>query len=76
MAVSGVHKVHAVLGGFHLAPHQEEYVRNTVLALKDRNPDVVIPLPCTGEVFIDMMAKEMPGKLVRLYTGSRYIFSA
>jgi 7,8-dihydropterin-6-yl-methyl-4-(beta-D-ribofuranosyl)aminobenzene 5'-phosphate synthase len=76
MAVSGVNKVHAVLGGFHLAPHQEEYVRNTVLALKDINPDVVMPMHCTGEVFIDIMAKEMPGKLVRSYTGSRYIFSA
>lgn len=76
MAVSGVNKVHAVLGGFHLAPHQEEYVRNTVLALKEINPDVVIPMHCTGEAFIDIMAKEMPGKLVRSYTGSRYIFSA
>jgi 7,8-dihydropterin-6-yl-methyl-4-(beta-D-ribofuranosyl)aminobenzene 5'-phosphate synthase len=51
-------------------------VRNTVLALKDINPDVVMPMHCTGEVFIDIMAKEMPGKLVRSYTGSRYIFSA
>jgi hypothetical protein len=41
-----------------------------VLALKDRTPDVVMPLPCTGEVFIDMMAKEMPGKLVRSYTAA------
>jgi metal-dependent hydrolase (beta-lactamase superfamily II) len=28
--VSGVRKVHAVMGGFHLAPHKEEYVRETV----------------------------------------------
>ena len=46
------------------------------LALKDINPDVVMPMHCTGEVFLDIMAKEMPGKLVRSYTGSRYIFSA
>jgi 7,8-dihydropterin-6-yl-methyl-4-(beta-D-ribofuranosyl)aminobenzene 5'-phosphate synthase len=30
IAVSGIRKVHAVLGGFHLAPHNEEYVRQTI----------------------------------------------
>jgi 7,8-dihydropterin-6-yl-methyl-4-(beta-D-ribofuranosyl)aminobenzene 5'-phosphate synthase len=30
---SGVQKVHAVIGGFHLAPYPEDYVRETVLAL-------------------------------------------
>ena len=28
-AASGVTKVHAVLGGFHLAPYKEDYVRET-----------------------------------------------
>jgi 7,8-dihydropterin-6-yl-methyl-4-(beta-D-ribofuranosyl)aminobenzene 5'-phosphate synthase len=27
MDVSGIRKVHAVVGGFHLAPHKDEYVR-------------------------------------------------
>jgi 7,8-dihydropterin-6-yl-methyl-4-(beta-D-ribofuranosyl)aminobenzene 5'-phosphate synthase len=76
IAVSGVQKVHAVLGGFHLAPHKEEYVRDTVLALKELDPDIVLPMHCTGEPFIEIMTKEMPGKVVRSYTGSRYVFSA
>lgn len=76
IAVSGVKKVHAVMGGFHLAPHNDEYVRQTVAALKDLNPDVVVPMHCTGEPFHEIMAKEMPGKLVRSYTGSRYLFGA
>src|SRR5262249_14277697 len=29
-ATSGVNKVHAVIGGFHLAPYKEDYVRDTV----------------------------------------------
>jgi 7,8-dihydropterin-6-yl-methyl-4-(beta-D-ribofuranosyl)aminobenzene 5'-phosphate synthase len=30
MTVSGLQKVHAVVGGFHLAPHNEDYVRQTI----------------------------------------------
>jgi len=73
---SGIKKVHAVLGGMHLAPHKEDYVRETVAALKEINPDCVIPMHCSGEMFIDIVQKEMPGNFIRSYTGSRYIFGA
>ncbi len=76
MAVSGIEKVHAVLGGFHLAPHPEDYVRETVLALKALDPDYVMPMHCTGEKFIEIAQTEMPGKFIRSYNGSRYIFGA
>lgn len=74
MDVSGIRKVHAVAGGFHLAPHKEEYVRETVAALKEINPDCIIPMHCTGEVFIDLVQREMPNQFIRSYTGSRYSF--
>jgi 7,8-dihydropterin-6-yl-methyl-4-(beta-D-ribofuranosyl)aminobenzene 5'-phosphate synthase len=72
--VSGIDKVHAVIGGFHLAPQKADYVRETVAALKEINPDVVIPMHCTGETFIDTVQKEMPEKFIRSYAGSLYIF--
>jgi 7,8-dihydropterin-6-yl-methyl-4-(beta-D-ribofuranosyl)aminobenzene 5'-phosphate synthase len=74
--VSGVDKVHAVLGGFHLAPHPAEYVGETVKALKEIGPDYVIPMHCTGEAFLAMAQQEMPGKVIRSSTGSRYTFGA
>jgi 7,8-dihydropterin-6-yl-methyl-4-(beta-D-ribofuranosyl)aminobenzene 5'-phosphate synthase len=74
--VSGIKTVHAVMGGFHLAPHKEEYVRETVAALKAINPDHVIPMHCTGEAFADIVQQEMPRKFIRSYTGSRFIFGA
>ncbi len=74
MEVSGIRKVHAVAGGFHLAPQKEDYVRQTVAALKEINPDVVIPMHCTGETFIEILQREMPDKFIRSYTGSRYTF--
>jgi 7,8-dihydropterin-6-yl-methyl-4-(beta-D-ribofuranosyl)aminobenzene 5'-phosphate synthase len=74
--VSGVKTVHAVMGGFHLAPQKEEYVRETVAALKAINPDHVIPMHCTGEAFTDIVQQEMPSKFIRSYTGSRFVFGA
>lgn len=76
MKISGVDKVHAVLGGFHLAPHPTEYVTETVMALKEMNPDYVIPMHCTGEAFIAVAQKEMPSKILRSSTGTRYTFAA
>jgi 7,8-dihydropterin-6-yl-methyl-4-(beta-D-ribofuranosyl)aminobenzene 5'-phosphate synthase len=75
-AVSGVDKVHAVIGGFHLAPYKEDYVRDTISALKSIDIDYVIPLHCTGEPFYEMAKAEMPSKLLRSYTGTRFIFTA
>lgn len=74
--VSGVAKVHAVIGGFHLAPYEEEYVRETVISLKEIDPDYVIPMHCTGETFYDIAKAEMPSKLLRAHTGTRFVFDA
>jgi 7,8-dihydropterin-6-yl-methyl-4-(beta-D-ribofuranosyl)aminobenzene 5'-phosphate synthase len=75
-AVSGVKKIHAVIGGFHLAPYKEDYVRDTVAALKEIDVDYVIPLHCTGEPFYEVAKAEMPIKLLRSYTGTRFVFNA
>ena len=75
-AASGVRKVHAVIGGFHLAPYKEDYVREAVAALKEIDPDYVIPLHCTGEPFYEIAKAEMPTKLLRSFTGTRFVFTA
>jgi 7,8-dihydropterin-6-yl-methyl-4-(beta-D-ribofuranosyl)aminobenzene 5'-phosphate synthase len=75
-SASGINKVYAVIGGFHLAPYNEDYVRDTITALKDMDVDYVIPLHCTGEPFYEMAKAEMPNKLLRSYTGTRFIFAA
>ena len=73
-AASGIGKVHAVIGGFHLAPYPDDYVRQTITALKEMNFDYVIPLHCSGEVYYEMAKFEMPIKLMRWYTGTRFLF--
>jgi 7,8-dihydropterin-6-yl-methyl-4-(beta-D-ribofuranosyl)aminobenzene 5'-phosphate synthase len=73
-AVSGIAKVHAVIGGFHLAPYPDDYVRQTIAALKEMDVDYVIPLHCSGEVFYELAKAEMPIRLLRSYTGTRFVF--
>ena len=67
-------KVHAVIGGFHLAPYPEDYVRRTITALNEIDVDYVIPLHCSGEVFYELAKAKMPAKLLRSYTGTRFVF--
>jgi 7,8-dihydropterin-6-yl-methyl-4-(beta-D-ribofuranosyl)aminobenzene 5'-phosphate synthase len=74
--VSGVEKVHAILGGFHLAPHAPEYQRQTLAELQTFKPDVLIPMHCSGESFISMVQQAMPDRFVRSSTGTRFTFSA
>lgn len=73
-AASGIAKVHAVIGGFHLAPYNEDYVRETIAALKEMAVDYVIPLHCSGETFFELAKMEMPASLLRSYTGTRFVF--
>jgi 7,8-dihydropterin-6-yl-methyl-4-(beta-D-ribofuranosyl)aminobenzene 5'-phosphate synthase len=74
--VSGIDKVHAVLGGFHLAPHPTEYLQQTIDGLEAFNPDFVIPMHCSGEAFISLAQAQFGSKFVRSSTGTRFVFSA
>ena len=74
MAVSGVDRLHAVLGGFHLGVAAPDYVEHTIAELQAMRPDVVIPMHCTGRQFIARMREAMPAQLVDWNTGSRFTF--
>jgi 7,8-dihydropterin-6-yl-methyl-4-(beta-D-ribofuranosyl)aminobenzene 5'-phosphate synthase len=73
---SGVTKVHAIVGGFHLAPAPDEIVAKTVDAFKAIDPDYIIPAHCTGLNTIMAVQRAMPAKLVMPSTGTRVVFGA
>ena len=66
--------LHAVIGGFHLGIAPPDYVEHTVAELKALDPDVVLPMHCSGRAFVAQMAREMPERLVLSNTGSRFTF--
>jgi 7,8-dihydropterin-6-yl-methyl-4-(beta-D-ribofuranosyl)aminobenzene 5'-phosphate synthase len=76
LAVSGLQKVHAVVGGFHLAPHKEDYLRQTMKDLVELDVDYIVPMHCTGEPFYEILKAELLKKLIRSYTGTKLVFGA
>jgi 7,8-dihydropterin-6-yl-methyl-4-(beta-D-ribofuranosyl)aminobenzene 5'-phosphate synthase len=76
MEASGVRKLHALVGGFHLAPADDNYLRDSVAALKALNPDVVIPMHCSGINFLQAMREQMPDRLAMSTTGSIFTLGA
>ena len=74
MAVAGTDKLHAVIGGFHLGLAKPDYIEFTIDELEKLKPDVVVPMHCTGEPFIEAMRRRMPERLVRSFLGTRISF--
>jgi 7,8-dihydropterin-6-yl-methyl-4-(beta-D-ribofuranosyl)aminobenzene 5'-phosphate synthase len=74
--VSGVEKIYALLGGFHLAPAPEDYLREVMAELNKFDLQHVMPMHCSGQNFVDLAKQEMPEKLVLCGTGSSYTFTA
>ena len=75
MAVSGVSKLHAVVGGFHLAPAKADYIEHTIDELEALDPDVVLPMHCSGSSFINAMQRRMPDRLLTTNVGSMFTFA-
>jgi 7,8-dihydropterin-6-yl-methyl-4-(beta-D-ribofuranosyl)aminobenzene 5'-phosphate synthase len=71
---TGIQKVHAIVGGFHLAPAPDEIVARTVDAFRQIDPDYVIPMHCTGINTIIAVHQAMPKKLIMPSTGTRVVF--
>jgi 7,8-dihydropterin-6-yl-methyl-4-(beta-D-ribofuranosyl)aminobenzene 5'-phosphate synthase len=75
--VSGVQKVHAVVGGFHLVrPRTEEEARRTVAEFQAIDPTYIVPMHCTGDVFIQEAMRVIPDKVIRTYVGTELVFAA
>jgi 7,8-dihydropterin-6-yl-methyl-4-(beta-D-ribofuranosyl)aminobenzene 5'-phosphate synthase len=74
--VSGVEKIYALVGGFHLAPAPEDYLRQVMSELDKFNLEHIMPMHCSGQNFVDLAQKEMPEKLVLCGTGSSFTFTA
>jgi len=74
--ISGVEKVYAVIGGFHLVNAKPEVIEKTVADMKTINPAYIVPAHCTGFEATVAFAKAMPGSFILNTAGTRYTFSA
>jgi len=74
--VSGVEKIYALVGGFHLAPAPADYLRQVMAELQKFDLEHVMPMHCSGQNFVDLAGKELPEKLVLCGTGSSFTLTA
>ncbi len=74
--LTGVARVHAVLGGFHLTgPAFEPIIERTISELKGIGPEVIVPMHCTGWRALERFAQEFPGRFVLNSVGSTIYLS-
>ena len=71
--MTGIEKVHAIMGGFHLINAKPEVILKTVADFKEINPDYIVPTHCTGFEAITTFAREMADKFILNTAGTRYI---
>ena len=74
--VSGVDKVYALVGGFHLAVVPDDYLNRVAAELKALDIQHVFPMHCSGPNFLEAAKREMPQALVLCTTGIRFTFGA
>jgi len=75
--LSGIRKVYAVIGGFHLSGALfERSIPPTVAAFKELNPALIVPAHCTGWKAIHAIAHELPQAFVPNSVGTRLVLQA
>ncbi|PRY51381.1 7,8-dihydropterin-6-yl-methyl-4-(beta-D-ribofuranosyl)aminobenzene 5'-phosphate synthase [Geodermatophilus tzadiensis] len=77
MRLTGVRRLHALLGGLHLGgPAFEPIITPTVQALAELAPDLVAPGHCTGWRAQAALAAALPDAFVPSSSGTRYTLAA
>jgi 7,8-dihydropterin-6-yl-methyl-4-(beta-D-ribofuranosyl)aminobenzene 5'-phosphate synthase len=71
--LTGVERVHAVLGGFHLSgPLFEPIIPQVVAALTELGPELIVPAHCTGWRATHALAAALPGSFIQNSVGTRF----
>lgn len=75
--LTGVDRIHAVIGGFHLnGPLFAPVIGPTVDALAELAPAVVVPAHCTGWDASHALAARLPDAFIQNSVGTRYELAA
>jgi len=77
MRLTGVSRLLAVIGGFHLSgPAFEPVIAPTVAALTELAPALIVPGHCTGWRAQHTLAAALPDAWVQSSVGTTYTLSA
>lgn len=74
--ITGISKIHAVLGGFHLSGASfEPQIPPTISALLEINPRYLMPGHCTGWIATHQIARAMPEAFIPNSVGTTLTFN-
>ena len=77
MRLTGVDRLHAMFGGFHLGgPAFEPIIEPTVEALEAMAPSIIVPAHCTGWKAQHRFAAALPDAFIPNAVGSTYTLTA
>ena len=75
--LTGVSTLHAIIGGFHLTgPLFEPVIADTVGALEQLAPEVIVPAHCTGWKATHAIARRLPGAFIQNSVGTTFHLTA
>ncbi len=72
--ITGIDKIHAVIGGFHLSGLTGERIEHVVDAFRGMGLDYIVPQHCTGLEAVVALYRHLPAELVVSSTGSTFTF--
>lgn len=73
---SGIDKVFAVIGGFHIVPPLgDDYINRTISEFKAIDPAYLITAHCTGDRFYDLARAALGDKVIHSAVGTRFVFT-
>ena len=73
--VTGISDIYAVIGGFHLSGASDERIGQTVEGLAAIDPEVIVPMHCTGLATIEALQQRLPGRIIYNSAGTQYTLS-
>jgi 7,8-dihydropterin-6-yl-methyl-4-(beta-D-ribofuranosyl)aminobenzene 5'-phosphate synthase len=75
--ITGINKIHAILGGFHLPADGAIYeaaIEPTLKEFQKAQPDYLIPCHCTGWKAVNKIIETMPEKFIQSSVGTTFQF--
>jgi 7,8-dihydropterin-6-yl-methyl-4-(beta-D-ribofuranosyl)aminobenzene 5'-phosphate synthase len=75
--ITGVSRIHAVIGGFHLPADggiYEAAIEPTLKELQKLDPDYLVPCHCTGWKATNRIIETMPDKFIQSSVGTTFQF--
>ncbi len=73
--ITGVEKIHAIIGGYHLVgPQFEQLITRTIEELAAFAPDYVVPCHCTGRKAVIAFEQAMPDNFILNQSGTKLTF--